>query len=122
VRNKDMGFVTMTGYNKASDKYDFQESSSCPLTHIHPELGISTKKNYIPLFFMARKPEVIKELGRLHKEYGLTQDEKACDNIIFVRLTDIIVFYINFAFTLHLVIILLLQLYYQMFDFFKTML
>jgi hypothetical protein len=67
------------------------------------------------------KPEVIKELNRLHEEYALVPADKACNNIVFVRLIIISVLLTNWALILQLAIVLTLQLLFPKTKFFKNM-
>jgi hypothetical protein len=67
------------------------------------------------------KPEVIKELNRLHEEYVLVPADKACNNIVFVRLTIISLLLTNWALILQFVIVFTLQQLFPKMKFFKTM-
>jgi hypothetical protein len=78
--------------------------------------------NIYPSVF--HKPEVIKELNRLHEEYVLVPADNASNNIVFVRPTIISVLSTNWRLILQLVIILILltlQLLFPKMKFFKTM-
>jgi hypothetical protein len=59
-----------------------------------------------PILF--NKPEVIKELNRLHEEYVLVPADKACNNIVFVWLIIISVLLTNWALILQLAVVLAL--------------
>jgi hypothetical protein len=58
--------------------------------------------------FLFNKQKAIKELNRLHEEYVLVLDDKACRNIFLIRIVIINVLLMNWAFILQLIIVLTL--------------